>query len=67
MSLMTFCLLIFIQCQCLFSTSILEATFKDSIGDKDEGKVPLAASAACPEGWIESLEGCFYFANTGED
>ena len=64
MSFMTFCFLIFIQS--LYSTSILEARIRDSIGDQEEGKVPSAASAACPEGWIESLEGCFYFANTGE-
>ena len=45
----------------------LEERIKDSICEQEEGKVPSAASAACPEGWIESLERCFYFANTGED
>ena len=64
MSFTTFCFLIFIQS--LYSTFILEARIKDSIGDQEEGKVQSAASAACPEGWIESVEGCFYFANTGE-
>ena len=67
MGFLNFCLLIFIQCHCLFSTSILEARIKKSIANQEEGKVPSAVSAACPDGWIESLEGCFYFANTGED
>ena len=65
MSFITFCFLIFIQC--LYSASVLEARIEDSFSEKEEGKVPSAASASCPEGWIESLEGCFYFANTGED
>ena len=65
MSFITFCFLIFIQC--LYSTSILEARIEDSTGDQEDGKVRSAASASCPDGWIESLEGCFYFANTGEE
>ena len=60
MSLKTFFFLIFVSCA--YSTSILE----ESIGYREEEKVPSVSSAACPEGWIESVEGCFYFANTGE-
>lgn len=58
MSFKTFFFLVFVSCA--YSTSILE----ESIGYREEEKVPSAASAACPEGWIESIEGCFYFANT---
>ena len=61
MSFKTFCFLVFVSCA--YSTSILE----ESIGYREEEKVPSAASAACPEGWIESVEGCFNFANTGEE
>ena len=61
MSFKTVCFLVFVSC--VYSTSIL----KESIGDEEEEKVPSAASASCPEGWIESIEGCFYFAHTGEE
>jgi len=50
----TICSLLFVQC--IYSTSILEARLKNPVS--------FTVSEACPEGWIESLEGCFYFHHT---
>ena len=60
----TFCFLMFVQL--LYSSSILEARIKNfSLGLEEE--ISHTVSEACPEGWIESLEGCFYFHHTGKE
>ena len=60
----TLCFLMFVQF--LYSTSILEARIKNFSG-RLEKEISATVSEACPEGWIGSLEGCFYFHHTGED
>ena len=60
----TFCFLMFVQF--IYSTSILEARIKNFSKHLEE-EISATVSEACPEGWIESLEGCFYFHHTGED
>ena len=59
----TFCFLMFVQF--IYSTSILEARIKN-FSKRLEEEISGTVSEACPEGWIESLEGCFYFHHTGE-
>ena len=59
-----FCFLMFVQF--VYSISILEARLKNFSGILEE-KISSTVSEACPEGWIGSLEGCFYFHHTGED
>ena len=61
----SFCFL-FLFVQIVYSSSILEARIKN-FSESLEEEISSTVSEACPEGWIESLEGCFYFHHTGEE